>query len=121
INRKHKIRELVEAAKYYYRKTRRRLTFEYVLLAGVNDRRRDAEQLRRLLGDFPCKINLIPYNETVPEFRRPPAERVDRFREWLHPLHAPVIVRWSRGDDIRAACGQLWSKRPEAVGVVVNR
>ncbi len=121
INRRHKIRELIEAAKYYYRKTRRRVTFEYVLLAGVNDRRRDAERLRSLLGDFPCKINLIPYNETVPEFRRPSAERVDRFREWLHPLHAPVIVRWSRGDDIRAACGQLWSARPKAVGVAVNR
>ena len=121
INRRYKIRELVEAAKYYYRKTGRRVTFEYVLLAGVNDRRRDAERLRHLLGDFPCKINLIPYNETVPEFRRPSPERVDRFREWLYPLRAPVIVRWSRGDDIRAACGQLWSKHPLAAGVVVNR
>jgi 23S rRNA (adenine2503-C2)-methyltransferase len=110
INRRYKIHELLEAAKYYYEKTRRRVTFEYVLIRGVNDRKRDAERLVQLLRGFPCKINLIPYNETVPEYQRPSLEHVERFSRWLRPLPAPIIVRWSRGRDIRAACGQLWSE-----------
>ncbi|MDZ7372703.1 MAG: 23S rRNA (adenine(2503)-C(2))-methyltransferase RlmN [candidate division KSB1 bacterium] len=109
INRRYKIREVLEAARYYYQKTRRRVTFEYVLIRGVNDRKRDAERLRQLLHGFPCKINLIPYNETVAEYQRPSDEEIERFRRWLQPLQAPVIVRWSRGRDIRAACGQLWA------------
>jgi len=64
-------------------------------------------ELKRLLLKIPCKINIIPYNSSIPGFNRPNPEKVNRFIEWLLPLHAPVSVRWSKGDDINAACGQL--------------
>jgi 23S rRNA (adenine2503-C2)-methyltransferase len=107
ISQKYTIRALVEAAIYFYKKSRRLPTFEYVLLAGLNDREEDALALRKLLHGVPCKVNLIPYNPTVEEFARPDSKRIERFAESLYPLKAPVSVRWSKGADIDAACGQL--------------
>ncbi|HNW58048.1 MAG TPA: 23S rRNA (adenine(2503)-C(2))-methyltransferase RlmN [bacterium] len=99
--------ELINAVKYYARKARRRPTFEYVLLAGFNDGEEDAAALRQLATELPCKVNLIPFNPAIPGFNRPDDARVARFAAWLAPLHAPVSVRWSKGTDIDAACGQL--------------
>lgn len=110
IARKYPLPELINAVKYYARKARRRPTFEYVLLDGFNDGEADAAALRRLAAQLPCKINLIPYNPAVAGFQRPSAAAVERFAAWLAPLHAPVSVRWSKGDDIDAACGQLAGK-----------
>ena len=110
IARRYPLPELVDAVKYYAKKARRRPTFEYVLLAGFNDGEEDAAALRRLAGELPCKINLIPYNPAIPGFNRPNDEEVARFAAWLTPLHAPVSIRWSKGTDIDAACGQLAGK-----------
>ncbi|MDZ7262160.1 MAG: 23S rRNA (adenine(2503)-C(2))-methyltransferase RlmN [candidate division KSB1 bacterium] len=107
INRKYPLSELINAAKYYWHKIRLRPTFEYILLAGYNDRTRDAYELRRLVENIPCKINLIPYNHIHGEFQRPTESQILKFAEALYPLSAPVIIRWSKGDDIDAACGQL--------------
>ena len=107
INRKYPMGELLNAAKYYTRKSRQRLTFEYVLIAGINDRPADGQRLRQLLAGIPCKVNLIPYNVIPGQFERPSETAIARFAESLYPLRAPVMVRWSKGDDIRAACGQL--------------
>ncbi len=107
ISRRYGLTELMEAIRYYAKKLRRRPTFEYVLLAGVNDGEEDARALRKLVEHVPCKVNLIPYNPAVPGFQRPSDEQVHRFTDWLAPLQAPVSVRWSKGTDIDAACGQL--------------
>jgi 23S rRNA (adenine2503-C2)-methyltransferase len=103
----HGLSDLMAAVRYYSQKARQRLTFEYVLLAGVNDAESDARALRLLLHGIPCKVNLIPYNAAIPSFQAPSAEKVDQFARWLLPLKAPVSVRWSKGSDIQAACGQL--------------
>ena len=116
INRKFPIAELLEAAGEYFRKRGRRVTFEYVLMKDVTDTDGDAQRLADLTRGTPCKINLIPYNElgdsceTVGEiFRRPDDERVTRFKQQLTSRTAnTVTVRYSRGRDIDAACGQLY-------------
>lgn len=110
INRKWRIVDLLQAAQSFYRRRGRRVTFEYVLLDGITDADEDAVRLAALTRHFPCKINLIPYNELGPdsEFRRPPPERVASFRalvEERSPM--AVTLRESRGRDIDAACGQL--------------
>jgi 23S rRNA (adenine2503-C2)-methyltransferase len=103
--------ELLNAVKYYHGKTGVRPTFEYVLIAGVNDAVDDARRLKKLLSGVPCKINLIPYNPTGNEYARPDDAAIRSFHEALAPLRAPVMIRWSRGDDIDAACGQLAGRR----------
>lgn len=105
----HSIGEILEAARYFSRKTRRRVTLEYVLLAGVNTTSQDALALGALTRHGPFKINLIPFNAGT-EFETVNEEEIDRFIKVLLP-HAPAItVRRSRGADIQAACGQLWTE-----------
>ena len=84
------------------------MSFEYILLAGVNDAAQQAEALAHLLRGFQSHVNLIPYNPIGGEaFERPSAERVERFRQTLLDHHIAVSVRASRGLDQDAACGQL--------------
>lgn len=109
INRVHPIAELLEACWHYLeRQNGRNITFEYVMLDGVNDSLQQAEQLARLLRGREAKVNLIPFN-IFPgtEFRRSPRERIDAFRDRLMQRGVMVTVRRTRGDDIDAACGQL--------------
>ena len=89
-------------------KKRSRITFEYVLLADVNDSPQDARRLVSLLQGLKAKVNLIPLNPApgIP-YERPSDDRVDRFAQILADRHLTVSVRKSRGRDIRAACGQL--------------
>jgi 23S rRNA (adenine2503-C2)-methyltransferase len=108
ISRRYKLAELMDAARYYARAIDNRVTFEYVVLAGVNDSEKDARLLARLIHDVPCKINLIPYNPSpLLAFNRPDEERLLRFRDLLYPSCPAVTVRYSKGVDIGAACGQL--------------
>jgi 23S rRNA (adenine2503-C2)-methyltransferase len=84
------------------------ITFEYVMLAGVNDSVAQAQELARLLKPVPCKINLIPFNPFEQSgYQRSDAEAVARFRDTLMQRDFTVLVRKTRGDDIDAACGQL--------------
>jgi 23S rRNA (adenine2503-C2)-methyltransferase len=109
VNRKHDITELVDACIAFSRATGDRVTFEYVLLDGVNDTRADLERLAALVRRLRAKLNLIPFNP-VPgrlAYRAPSRERVVAFRGRLLGLGVPVSIRWSRGADARAACGQL--------------
>jgi 23S rRNA (adenine2503-C2)-methyltransferase len=86
----------------------RRITFEYVLLADVNDSLEDARRLVQLVGGIPAKVNLIPYNENPGlAFRTPAPQRVTAFQEALAARNLTVVVRRDRGRDISAACGQL--------------
>jgi len=108
INRKYGVAEIVEACKRFPVRKRSRITFEYVLLAGVNDSAEDARRLAKLLAGVKSKVNLIPLNAAagIP-FERPNDETVDQFARILADKGVTVSVRKSRGRDIRAACGQL--------------
>jgi 23S rRNA (adenine2503-C2)-methyltransferase len=106
--RKYSLQAVLDACRRFPLKKRGRITFEYVLLEGVNDSLADARRLARLLADIKAKVNLIPLNAAagIP-FDRPSDARVDRFAQALADRHITVSVRKSRGRDIRAACGQL--------------
>jgi 23S rRNA (adenine2503-C2)-methyltransferase len=109
INRRYPIDRLVAASQQFARTSGERVTFEYVLLAGVNDTASDAKRLARLARRVPARVNLIPFNE-VPgalPFRRPARADVVAFRDLLHEAGAQASIRFSRGSDARAACGQL--------------
>ena len=108
INRKYPLDALIDACKRFPLKRRSRITFEYVLLDGVNDTPEDARRLVRLLNEVKAKVNLLPLNAApgIP-YERPSDARVDRFARLLAEHGLTVSVRKSRGRDIRAACGQL--------------
>jgi 23S rRNA (adenine2503-C2)-methyltransferase len=107
-NKKYPLADILEACRRFPLKKRSRITFEYVMLAGVNDTTDDARRLVRLLSGIKAKVNLIPLNPApgIP-YERPSDTRVDRFAQILADRHITVSVRKSRGQDIRAACGQL--------------
>ncbi len=108
VNHRYPIAELMAACREYAAGTGRRITFEYVLIAGVNDRAAEARALGRLLGGIRCHLNLIPLNPVpgIP-FERPPVERVHAFAGLVRGAGIPVTVRIERGVEIQAACGQL--------------
>jgi len=112
INRRYPMNELLSAVRKFGRTTRRRVTFEYILINGVNDGPEDAARLVRLLGEIPCKINLIPLNTIAGSpLQRPSPERIEGFRDFLLSHHFTVPLRESKGRDIAAACGQLSAVR----------
>jgi len=108
INRKWNIGKLLAALRSYPLEHRRRVTFEYVLLAGVNDALADAAELAKLLRGFRCKVNIIPWNPH-PEapYERPSPGAIEAFQNECKRLGLPTYLRTPRGDDIDAACGQL--------------
>ncbi len=102
------ILDLVDAARYYFTKTGREVTLEYVMLAGVNVRQADARRLARVAGRMRCNVNLIPYNPVEGQgYERPGDAAMDRFARDLRNLGVNAHIRRSRGLDIEAACGQL--------------
>jgi 23S rRNA (adenine2503-C2)-methyltransferase len=107
--RKWKIAEILDACRTYFEKTRRNLTFEYLLIGDVNDRPEQARELAKLLRGLPGNVNLIPFNyvETSEGFRRPSQERVAAFRAELEKAGRVATQRMERGHAISAACGQL--------------
>ena len=108
INTKYGVADIIEACKRFPLKRRSRITFEYVLLAGVNDSPADARTLAKLLAGVKAKVNLIPLNAAPGiAFERPSDAAIDRFARILSERGLTVSVRKSRGRDIRAACGQL--------------
>lgn len=121
INKAYPIAKLLDACRQYPLLNRRRITFEYVMLGNENDSLDDARRLGRLLRDIPCKVNLIPWNPdpNLP-FSRPGETAIRQFQQELRDQNYTVSVRYSKGLDIGAACGQLaghWEieKKTEAV------
>jgi 23S rRNA (adenine2503-C2)-methyltransferase len=108
VNTIYPLAVLLEACRTYPMPKRRRIMFEYILLKGINDSDEQAFELARKLHKIPCKINLLPYNESpnLP-YRSPGPERVLAFQKILLDKHFSVFIRNSRGSDISAACGQL--------------
>ena len=115
INRRFDLKTVLESIEYYYRKTRRPITYEYILFAGINDTDEDVRRLARITRRVPSKVNVIPFHEiefTNPtgisaELRSTPPEAFDAFVARLKENGVQVMVRSSSGEDIDAACGQL--------------
>jgi 23S rRNA (adenine2503-C2)-methyltransferase len=104
----YKLKEIIEALRYFAEKSGRRVTLEYVLIAGVNDGPNDAKRLASIASSIPSKINLIEVNSSpVIKLAKPSEEVVQRFVQILYPRAPAVTLRKSRGSDILAACGQL--------------
>jgi 23S rRNA (adenine2503-C2)-methyltransferase len=111
VNRSYPLKELLKACKEFPLPGRRKVTFEYVMLGGINDTLEDAKRLLRLISDIPNKVNLIPFNEHEGcDFKAPTQAAIDAFHSYLIDRHVTVITRDSRGGDISAACGQLKGK-----------
>ena len=124
VNKKYPLEQLLEAVNIYYAKIKRRVTFEYVLFDGLNDREEDVKKLVRLSKRIPSKFNIIPFHNinstlpaaTVSKLRPTPGDRIEEFVEELRQNHCTVFVRSSAGEDIAAACGQLAVRRNAMVG-----
>ena len=107
INRKYPIETLLEACRRYPLRQWEWLTFEYVLLGGFNDSRDDARRVVKLLSNLRAKVNLIPWNPGDLPYEKPGPARIEEFRRVIADKGLPVFVRYSRGQDVMAACGQL--------------
>lgn len=115
INKKYSLKENIEALKSYAMKTKTRITFEYVMLDGINDRDEDIKALARLMSTIPSKLNIIPFNSLehmnpsglAGKLRSTPMERIQMFADKLREKNITVMLRNTQGDDIAAACGQL--------------
>jgi 23S rRNA (adenine2503-C2)-methyltransferase len=119
INERWPIDELLAACRSYIAKTGRRVSFEYALMAGVNGSELDARQLAARLKGMLCHVNVIPYNPTPgANYRRPTPSEIQDFVDVLRAKGVPATVRYSRGVDIGAACGQL--RAQEAVNDEVS-
>jgi len=115
INKKYSLKDNIEALKSYAAKTNTRITFEYVMLDGVNDRDEDIKALARLMSTIPSKLNIIPFNSLehmnptgmAGKLRSTPLDRIHIFADKLREKNITVMIRNTQGDDIAAACGQL--------------
>jgi len=108
VNRKYSLAQVIDCCRSLPIPRRKRITFEYVLLRGVNDSEQHARALAKLLRGIPSKVNVIPFNpHPGSEFLRPTNESIARFQNVLHDAGVQINVRRPRGDDIQAACGQL--------------
>jgi 23S rRNA (adenine2503-C2)-methyltransferase len=123
INRRHPIRELLDACWHYLdAQNGRSITFEYVMLDGVNDRPEHARELAQLLRGHDAKVNLIPFNPFPgTEYRRSPLPAIAWFRDYLNGQGVTATVRKTRGDDIDAACGQLAGRVQDRTVVRLGR
>jgi 23S rRNA (adenine2503-C2)-methyltransferase len=112
VNRKYPIEELLDACRYYIKKTNRRISFEYTLIQGVNDTPEEAKSLLKLLKGMLCHVNLIPVNPVEETgFQQSGRQSVERFRQILEQGGIAATVRREMGADIQAACGQLRAKK----------
>jgi len=122
INKKWNIQTLLDATRRFPLAHGRKLTFEYVLLADVNDSDADARRLGELLSDLPAMVNVIPWNPFAgPKFRRPSDTRIRSFQELVRATGLPCYVRTPRGDDIDAACGQLAAREQAPIALSGRR
>ncbi len=115
LTKKFTVEELIQALEYYYRKTRRRPTFEYILFDGFNDTGEDIKHFIKLSRRIPCKVNIIPFHSIAftglsgfgATLKPTPLAQMERFAQALRDANITVMVRGSAGEDIEAACGQL--------------
>ncbi|GIW04301.1 MAG: putative dual-specificity RNA methyltransferase RlmN [Thermomicrobiales bacterium] len=119
INRRYPIADLLAACRRYIEKTGRRVSFEYALMKGINDADEIALELGKLLRGMLCHVNLIPLNPVdVLPYERPDPEGIERFASIVRAAGVPTTVRYSRGVDIAAACGQLRAQHQQALSTL---
>lgn len=108
VAKSYKIDEIINACKYYIKKTNRRVTIEYSLIKGVNDSEKEAKEIIKLLKGMLCHVNLIPVNNVEERnYERPDKAHIYKFKDILEKAHIPTTIRISMGSDIGGACGQL--------------
>jgi 23S rRNA (adenine2503-C2)-methyltransferase len=115
INKKYSLKENIEALKNYSKETGTRITFEYIMLEGINDRNEDIRAIGQLMSTIPGKLNIIPFNSlkhmnpsgVAARLRPSSKERILKFADKLREKNITVMLRNTQGDDIAAACGQL--------------
>lgn len=113
ITRKYPLESVIEACRDYAFSSKHKVTFEYVMLAGINDSIEDAKRVSQIGSHVPCKINLIPYNEYPSSpYQRPSEDKIKAFFTYLADRHFQVNIRYSKGLDVMAACGQLATSTP---------
>jgi len=111
INNRYPLKELLDACKTFKMRPRNKITFEYILIDGINDSEEDAKRLCKMLAPIKAKINLIPFNEhSGTTFKKPSKTKISKFLQILLDGNYTAIIRKSKGNDISAACGQLKAK-----------
>lgn len=110
ISKKYPIDQLIEAAREYTEKSKRLITFEYVLIDKYNSSLNDAKKLIQLTHRLPCKINVIPCNSNEKEYLPPSYEKVKKFEDYINKRSRRITIRQRKGWEIQAACGQLYAK-----------
>jgi 23S rRNA (adenine2503-C2)-methyltransferase len=123
VNKKYSVKQNIDAVRYYARKTGTRITFEYIMLKDINDRDVDLNALKRICSEIPSKVNVIPFNSLEhmnptgfsAQLKPTPKERIEKFIEELRNRNITVTVRFTQGDDIAAACGQLALPLPKGI------
>ena len=114
VNRTWPIEKVIKSASRFAARKGHNVMFEYVLLRDINDTKEDAIRLANMIHGIDCKLNIIPYNETGGKYRRPSIDVIEAFLKTLkkHQKGFRILVRWSKGEDIKAACGQLAVENP---------
>jgi len=115
VTKKHSVNDILHAAEYYYTKTKQRITYEYIMFEGINDRDEDVRRLIPFIRRVPSKINLIPFHAidfvhprgAAGSLKATPPDQIEQFAQKLREANITVMVRSSAGEDIEAACGQL--------------
>lgn len=115
ISKKYPINDLLNATRYYVEKTGRRVTFEYVLIEGINSSEEDAKKLVKLTKGMPCKINVIPCNSDDPLYQPPTWEQVEKFDQIVNTSNRTITIRNRKGWEIKAACGQLYTENESGI------
>lgn len=110
INKKYSLHQILEGAERWARCVNKKVTFEYPLLKGINDSKQDAQRIIQLLNRISCKINIIPFNPIGSAFERPDADTINTFYRTIRNAGITATLRWSRGEQVDAACGQLSTK-----------
>jgi len=119
VNKRFDLMQLIDASRAYANRSDRRLTFEYVLIAKVNDSQEDAKRLVNLLKGIRCKVNLIPFNEfSGSRYQRPSQDQIEAFQHTIRKSGLDVYLRRSRGDEVLGACGQLGRMASEAAHII---
>ena len=122
LNRKYPLETLAEACSYYHKKTGRRITFEYALIAGINDSTEGAVQLARFIQPLFANVNVIPFNEVAhADYSRSSRAHISAFMKVLEDRGIEAVIRKERGSDIAGACGQLRSTIKESGGICEKR
>jgi 23S rRNA (adenine2503-C2)-methyltransferase len=119
ISWQYPLSDLSEALTYYYKKSRKRISFEYIMIREKNDSLDDAKKIATFVARYPCKINLIPSNSQNPDYPPSDPQQILMFSDYLRSKNFTVTVRMRKGWEIQAACGQLYTLHTDHIGVKI--